>query len=48
MYYLNVMAGPDDERVWRFNDDPAHAWVREGWATGSRSIPACRSGRRRP
>ncbi len=32
MYYLNVMAGPDAERVWRFNDDPAHAWVREGWA----------------
>jgi 5-deoxy-glucuronate isomerase len=32
MYYLNVMAGPDTERVWRFNDDPAHAWVREGWA----------------
>jgi 5-deoxy-glucuronate isomerase len=32
MYYLNVMAGPDAERVWKFNDDPAHAWVREGWA----------------
>ena len=32
MYYLNVMAGPDAERVWLFNDDPAHAWVREGWA----------------
>ena len=28
MYYLNVMAGPDEERVWRFCDDPAHAWLR--------------------
>lgn len=31
MYYLNVMAGPDPERVWRFRDDPAHAWLRAGW-----------------
>lgn len=31
MYYLNVMAGPDPERVWRFRDDPAHAWLRDGW-----------------
>jgi 5-deoxy-glucuronate isomerase len=30
MYYLNVMAGPG-ERVWRFCDDPAHAWVRGTW-----------------
>ena len=28
MYYLNVMAGPLDERVWKFCDDPAHAWAR--------------------
>ncbi len=28
MYYLNVMAGPEEERTWRFCDDPAHAWVR--------------------
>lgn len=33
MYYLNVMAGPDPERVWRFRDDPAHAWLRAGWDT---------------
>lgn len=26
MYYLNVMAGP--ERVWKFTDDPYHAWQR--------------------
>ena len=23
LYYLNVMAGPGEERVWRFRDDPA-------------------------
>ncbi len=28
MYYLNVMAGPSDERVWKFCDDPAHGWAR--------------------
>ena len=32
LYYLNVMAGPADERAWRFCDDPAHAWVRGTWA----------------
>jgi 5-deoxy-glucuronate isomerase len=32
MYYLNVMAGPGDERAWRFCDDPEHAWVRGSWA----------------
>lgn len=32
LYYLNVMAGPSAERAWRICDDPAHAWVREGWA----------------
>jgi 5-deoxy-glucuronate isomerase len=31
LYYLNVMAGPADERVWRFCDDPAHAWIRGTW-----------------
>jgi 5-deoxy-glucuronate isomerase len=31
MYYLNVMAGPDPERVWLISDDPAHAWVRDTW-----------------
>ena len=30
LYYLNVMGGPG-ERVWRFCDDPAHAWVRAVW-----------------
>lgn len=32
LYYLNVMAGPGPERVWRICDDPAHAWVRESWS----------------
>jgi 5-deoxy-glucuronate isomerase len=31
LYYLNVMAGPGDERVWRSCDDPAHAWIRDTW-----------------
>lgn len=32
LYYLNVMAGPDPERVWRITDDPRHTWVRDEWA----------------
>jgi 5-deoxy-glucuronate isomerase len=31
LYYLNVMAGPDPERVWKICDDPAHTWVRSLW-----------------
>jgi 5-deoxy-glucuronate isomerase len=31
LYSLNVMAGPG-ERVWRFGDDPRHAWIRDSWA----------------
>ena len=30
LYYLNVMAG-GGERVWRFCDDPVHAWIRDTW-----------------
>ena len=40
LYYLNVMGGPG-ERVWRFCDDPAHAWVRATWA-GTGSTRGCR------
>jgi 5-deoxy-glucuronate isomerase len=40
LYYLNVMAGPDPERVWKICDDPAHAWVRGLWED-SRSTRAC-------
>ena len=31
LYYLNVMAGPAQERAWLICDDPAHAWVRDTW-----------------
>lgn len=31
MYYLNVMAGPAQERAWKICDDPAHGWVRSTW-----------------
>ncbi|MGZ4616804.1 MAG: 5-deoxy-glucuronate isomerase [Actinomycetes bacterium] len=31
LYYLNVMAGPGDERAWLICDDPAHSWVRGTW-----------------
>lgn len=31
MYYLNVMAGPADERALVFCDDPDHNWVRDTW-----------------
>ena len=33
MYYLNVMAGPGAERVWKISDHPDQAWVRDTWAT---------------
>ena len=33
LYYLNVMAGPGEQRAWLICDDPAHAWVRETWTT---------------
>jgi 5-deoxy-glucuronate isomerase len=35
LYYLNVMAGPGDERAWLICDDPAHTWIRETWADQS-------------
>jgi len=38
LYYLNVMAGPGQERVWLICDDPAHAWVRDTW-TGEPADP---------
>jgi 5-deoxy-glucuronate isomerase len=31
LYYLNVLAGPDQERTMAFCDDPAHSWIRETW-----------------
>lgn len=40
MYYLNVMAGPAEDRALAFCDDPAHAWVRDSW-TGMDPDPRC-------
>jgi 5-deoxy-glucuronate isomerase len=31
LYYLNVMAGPGENREWLIRDDPAHGWIRETW-----------------
>ncbi len=31
LYYLNVMAGPGDERTWLICDDPRHGWLRGTW-----------------
>jgi 5-deoxy-glucuronate isomerase len=33
LYFLNVLAGPADERSMSFCDDPAHEWVRASWKT---------------
>ncbi|HET9871223.1 MAG TPA: 5-deoxy-glucuronate isomerase [Propionibacteriaceae bacterium] len=33
MYYLNVMAGPGDERAWLISDHPDQGWVRGTWAS---------------
>ncbi|GII85994.1 5-deoxy-glucuronate isomerase [Sphaerisporangium siamense] len=32
LYYLNVLAGPGDQRSMAFRDDPRHAWIRSSWA----------------
>jgi 5-deoxy-glucuronate isomerase len=40
MYYLNVLAGPGQERSMLFCDDPAHTWVRDTWDT-QRADPRC-------
>ncbi|MEU8899453.1 5-deoxy-glucuronate isomerase [Nocardia sp. NPDC048505] len=40
MYYLNVLAGPAEQRSMAFCDDPAHSWVRESWTTEPRD-PRC-------
>ncbi len=31
MYYLNVMAGPGEQREWLIRDHPDHAWIRGTW-----------------
>lgn len=32
MYYLNVMAGPGQERAWKIADHPEQGWIRGTWA----------------
>ena len=32
LYYLNVMAGPGEQRAWLISDHPDQAWVRGSWA----------------
>ncbi len=34
MYFLNVLAGPGDERTMAFCDDPDHHWIRASWEDG--------------
>ena len=31
MYFLNVLAGPAEDRTMAFCDDPEHHWIREAW-----------------
>ncbi|MFD0340355.1 5-deoxy-glucuronate isomerase [Streptomyces sp. NPDC127117] len=31
LYYLNVMAGPGEQREWLISDHPDHGWIRETW-----------------
>lgn len=33
MYFLNVLAGPGEDRTMAFCDDPKHHWIRESWET---------------
>ncbi len=33
MYFLNVLAGPADDRTMSFCDDPAHHWIRDSWTS---------------
>jgi 5-deoxy-glucuronate isomerase len=32
LYYLNVLAGPAEQRSMAFHDDPRHAWIGSSWA----------------
>lgn len=33
LYYLNVMAGPGEQREWLIRDHPDHRWIRSTWDT---------------
>ncbi|HEX9645530.1 MAG TPA: 5-deoxy-glucuronate isomerase [Acidimicrobiia bacterium] len=54
LYYLNVMAGPDEQRRWRICTDPAHDWLWDAWdalepdprlpMTAARQVPTTAGG----
>ncbi len=33
LYFFNVMAGPDPDRVWHVTDEPSQVWIRDTWAS---------------
>ncbi|GAA0951742.1 5-deoxy-glucuronate isomerase [Nonomuraea longicatena] len=44
LYYLNVLAGPAQERSMAFCDDPRHTWIRDTW-NGQETDPRLPFGR---
>ncbi|QNN54399.1 5-deoxy-glucuronate isomerase [Nocardioides mesophilus] len=40
LYFLNVLAGPGNERTMGFCDDPTHAWIRASWDSAEQD-PRC-------
>lgn len=40
MYFLNVLAGPDEDRTMAFCDDPSHHWIRGSWESQTQD-PRC-------
>lgn len=40
MYFLNVMAGPSEDRVMSYCDDPTHHWIRASWESQTQD-PRC-------
>jgi 5-deoxy-glucuronate isomerase len=39
MYFLNVLAGPGDDRTMAFCDDPNHHWIRGTWTDTDPRLP---------
>lgn len=39
MYFLNVLAGPADDRTMAFCDDPNHHWIRGTWTDTDPRLP---------
>lgn len=38
MYFLNVLAGPAENRTMGFCDDPSHHWIRESWKSQKQDL----------